>query len=67
MSNRTNTDLRVIDSTNNIVFSAGKKTVALMGVHDLIVVETPDALLVCQARDAEKIKQLVAVVPPELQ
>jgi mannose-1-phosphate guanylyltransferase len=65
--NRSNTTLRLLDAGNNIVFSSEKKLVALMGVHDLIVVETPDALLVCHRRDAEKIKQLVAEVPPELQ
>jgi hypothetical protein len=36
-------------------------------VSDLIIVETPDALLVCNRHEAEKIKQLVALVPPELQ
>jgi mannose-1-phosphate guanylyltransferase len=44
--NRANTALRTIDSGNNIVYSTEKKLIALMGVHDLIVVETPDALLV---------------------
>jgi mannose-1-phosphate guanylyltransferase len=38
-----------------------------MGVHDLIVVETPDAVLVCNRHEAEKIKQLVGLVPAELQ
>jgi mannose-1-phosphate guanylyltransferase len=41
--------------------------VALLGVRDLIVVETADALLVCSRHEAEKIKQLVTKVPPELQ
>ena len=41
--------------------------VTLLGVSDLIVVQTPDAILVCNRHEAEKIKQLVAMVPPELQ
>lgn len=65
--NRANTALRTIESGNNIVYSSEKKLIALMGVHDLIVVETPDALLVCNRHEAEKIKQLVGLVPPELQ
>ncbi|MEQ1859920.1 MAG: mannose-1-phosphate guanylyltransferase [Chthoniobacteraceae bacterium] len=65
--NRSNTEVRLHDATQNIVFSNGKKLVALMGVHDLIVVETADALLVCNRHDAEQIKQLVALAPPELQ
>ncbi|HET6408600.1 MAG TPA: sugar phosphate nucleotidyltransferase [Chthoniobacteraceae bacterium] len=65
--NRANTALCTVESGNNIVFSSGKKLIALMGVRDLIVVETPDALLVCNRHEAEKIKQLVGHVPAELQ
>ena len=42
-------DSVVLDSHNNFVDARGK-TVALLGVNDLIVVDTPDALLVA-ARD----------------
>lgn len=65
--NRANTPLRALDSGDNLVFSEQKKTVALLGVRDLIVVETADALLVCSRHEAEKIKQLVGKVPAELQ
>ena len=65
--NRGNCPLRTIDAENNIIFSEQPRTVALIGVSDLIVVQTPDALLVCHRHEAEKIKQLVAMVPPELQ
>jgi mannose-1-phosphate guanylyltransferase len=46
-----------IDSSRNIVV-AGQRTVALCGVRDLIVVETPDAILVCHRNAAESIKKL---------
>jgi mannose-1-phosphate guanylyltransferase len=65
--NRANTAVRTMESGNNVVYSTEKKLVALMGVHDLIVVETPDALLVCNRHEAEKIKQLVGLVPAALQ
>jgi mannose-1-phosphate guanylyltransferase len=65
--NRTNTSLRTVDAEHNIVFSSEKKLIALMGVRDLIIVETPDALLVCHRHEAEKIKNLVGQIPPELQ
>jgi mannose-1-phosphate guanylyltransferase len=65
--NRANTSLRAVESGNNIVYSSEKKMVALMGVRDLIVVETPDALLVCNRHEAEKIKKLVGLIPAELQ
>jgi mannose-1-phosphate guanylyltransferase len=67
LENRANTEIRAVDAGNNIVYSSGKKLVALLGVHDVIVVETPDALLVCKRHEAEKIKQLVGIVPPALQ
>ena len=38
-----------------------------MGVHDLIVVQTGDALLICHRDEAEKIKDLVKIIPGELQ
>lgn len=65
--NRSNSPVLQIHSGNNIVFSSGKKTVGLIGVHDLIVIESDDAILVCNAHDAESIKTLVGKVPAELQ
>jgi len=43
---------------NNFVHAPGKH-VGLIGVHDLIVVDTDDALLVCDNQHAEQVKQLV--------
>lgn len=65
--NISNTPLTELESQNNLVFSAQKKRVALLGVSDLIVVETADALLICNRHEAERIKHLVARVPAELQ
>jgi mannose-1-phosphate guanylyltransferase len=62
-----NCDVSALDSSGSIVFSAQKKRVALLGVSDLIVVDTPDALLVCSRHEAERIKHLIAKVPAELQ
>jgi mannose-1-phosphate guanylyltransferase/mannose-6-phosphate isomerase len=47
-----------LSSCNNFVHAPGKH-VGLIGVNDLIVVDTADALLVCDAAQAEKVKQLV--------
>ena len=41
------------------VESHGPKTVATVGVHDLVIVDTPDALLVCHKQAAQEIKQVV--------
>ena len=52
-----------LDAHRNIVV-AGKRTVALCGVNDLVVVETEDAILVCHKDAVQKIKNLS--LPPEL-
>ncbi len=65
--NAANRPITAVDSSNNIVFDENGTTIALLGVHDLIVVRTSDALLVCHRHEAEKIKDLLGELPPELQ
>ncbi len=66
-SNAANCDLTTLQASNNIIFSDDSAKVALLGVHNLIVVRTGDTILICNRRDAEKIKALVAKLPVELQ
>ncbi len=47
-----------LSAKNNFVQALGKH-VGLIGVHDLIVVDTPDALLICDTAHTEQVKQLV--------
>ncbi len=47
---------------NNIVFSEGGHLVTLLGVDDLIVVQTADATLVCPKSKAQDIKALLKQV-----
>jgi mannose-1-phosphate guanylyltransferase len=65
--NAANRTITVLDSSNNIVFEENGTTVALLGVHNLIVVRTQDALLICHRHEAERIKDLIGKIPPELQ
>jgi mannose-1-phosphate guanylyltransferase len=65
--NAANCPITALNSTNNIIFAEDGSAVALLGVHDFIVVRTDDAVLVCHRHDAEKIKNLVGKLPPELQ
>lgn len=65
--NAANTDVTASESSGNIVFAQDGTKVALLGVHNLIVVRTGDALLVCDRHEAEKIKGLIGRLPPELQ
>ena len=55
----------VLDSHNNIVV-ANSRTVALCGVSDLVVIETPDAVLVCHRNAVQRIKNLQPLLPDEL-
>ena len=47
-----------ITATNNYVHAPGKH-VGLIGVNNLVVVDTEDALLICDNRETEHVKQLV--------
>jgi len=62
-----NLGLTTLESRNNLVYSTEGKTIALLGVQDLIIVQTADALMICSKHEAERIKHLVAQVPAELQ
>jgi mannose-1-phosphate guanylyltransferase len=53
------------DASNNIVISNGR-LIALCGVKDLVVVETPDGVLVCHRDAVQDIKHLMPKLPPEL-
>jgi mannose-1-phosphate guanylyltransferase len=55
----------VIDSHNNIVVANGR-TIALCGVSDLVVVETPDAVLVCHRSAVQRIKKLQPLLSEDL-
>jgi mannose-1-phosphate guanylyltransferase / mannose-6-phosphate isomerase len=48
-----------LNATNNFVHAPGKH-VGLIGVNDLVVVDTADALLVCDNRETEQVKRLVS-------
>lgn len=53
------------NAANNIAFSNGRP-IALVGVKDLVVVETPDAILVCHRDAVQDIKKITAQLPREL-
>ncbi len=65
--NTANCKITTLDARENIVFSDRPGAIALLGVSDLIVVQTADATLICHRHEAERIKLLTAKVAPELQ
>ena len=65
--NCANQPISEIGSRNNIVYNARPGThIALLGVDDLIIVQTPDALLIANRLQADSIKKLSDILPVEL-
>jgi mannose-1-phosphate guanylyltransferase len=52
-------DLIALDAAGCLAWAEPRKVVALVGVHDLVVVDTPDALLVCSREKAQDVKRIV--------
>jgi mannose-1-phosphate guanylyltransferase len=48
----------VIDTRNTFVFG-GKRLIAMIGVKDLVLIDTEDALLVCAADREQEVKEIV--------
>ncbi len=55
-------DVYEIDSRDNFVYKKDKKYIALIGVEDLIVVDTGDALLIVKKDQTGKVGQVVDVL-----
>lgn len=51
-------DVLLIDTSDSIIFSKNR-LIATVGINNLIVVETPDAVLVCEKNRAQDVKKVV--------
>ncbi|ACX72266.1 mannose-1-phosphate guanylyltransferase/mannose-6-phosphate isomerase [Methanocaldococcus vulcanius M7] len=49
----------VLNSKNNLIYTHSGKLASLIGVKDLIVVDTKDTLLICNKGDSQKVKDVV--------
>ncbi|MRG60511.1 mannose-1-phosphate guanylyltransferase [Agromyces sp. CFH 90414] len=47
------------DASSGIVVSRANRVISLIGVHDIVVVDTPDALLVTTSEHAQRVKAVV--------
>lgn len=66
-NNRSNKLVSQIDSENNIVFNSVEGShIALLGVDDLIVVQTGDSILIANRHQADAIKMLSELLPKNL-
>lgn len=53
-------DARVLaDASSGIVVSQSGRLISLVGVSDIVVIDTPDALLVTTTENAQRVKQVV--------
>ena len=51
-------DVIAINSINSTIYSTSR-TVAVVGVDNIVVVETPDAVMVCKKDQAQDVKKIV--------
>jgi mannose-1-phosphate guanylyltransferase/mannose-6-phosphate isomerase len=51
-----------VDSRGVSVFSRGGRLISLIGVKDMIIVDTPDALLVCDKHKSQDVKKVVDIL-----
>ncbi len=52
----------VLDSKRNLIASPKGKVVGVIGITNLIVVDTEDALLICRMDESQKVKDIVAML-----
>ena len=55
-------DLIAVETRGSVVRQEGngRRLVALLGVEDLVVIDTPDVLLICPRSRAQQVRGLVA-------
>lgn len=52
-------DNAIVNSYDNLIYSKSKKLVSLIDVNNMIIVNTPDALLICPRNSSQKVKSVV--------
>jgi mannose-1-phosphate guanylyltransferase len=55
-----NSDHMSFETHNSLVYSSGKKLIVTIGVDDLIVIDSGDALLVCRRNQAQQVRMVIA-------
>lgn len=56
--NRGDADLLALGSSGNLV-RGDRRLIALVGVDDLVIVDTPDALLVCRRGQTQRLREVI--------
>jgi mannose-1-phosphate guanylyltransferase len=55
-----NSEHMPLETHNSLVYSSAKKLIVTIGVDDLIVIDSGDALLVCHRDQAQQLRQVIA-------
>ena len=55
-------DAEVIESKGNLIWGSDKRTIATIGVKDLVIVDAGDAILVCDRHRTGEVKKLLAAL-----
>jgi mannose-1-phosphate guanylyltransferase len=54
-----NCEHMALETHDSLIYSAGKKLVVTIGVNDLIVIDSKDALLICRRDQAQQVRQVI--------
>jgi mannose-1-phosphate guanylyltransferase len=54
-----NSDHMLLETHDSLIYSTGKKLVVTIGLDDLIIVDSNDALLVCRRDQAQQVRQVI--------
>ena len=52
-------DVAYLDSAGDVVVPNSGRTIALLGVNDMVVVDTPDALLIAPRARSQEVEAMV--------
>jgi mannose-1-phosphate guanylyltransferase len=55
-----------LDCRNTLALAEGGRPITLLGTENLVVVDTPDALLVCPKNRVQEVKRLMALLPKDV-
>jgi mannose-1-phosphate guanylyltransferase len=54
-----NSELMALETHNSLIYSSKKKLIVTIGVDDLIVIDSGDALLVCHRDHAQQVRLVI--------
>jgi len=58
--------ITAVDSQDTLALAEGGRPIALLGTKSLVVIDTPDALLVCPKDRVQEVKKLLPLLPHHL-